>query len=97
MVESDSRYCPECEDVAGPVDRRSVLRVVGGQAAALVAVGSAAAKAPAPNTKVKTIEKPAKPAEALIRDLYATLSDDQKKDVVLPWDHRRDGGKGPLT
>ena len=30
--------------------------------------------------------KQAKPAEALIRELYATLSEEQKKELVLPYD-----------
>ena len=33
-----------------------------------------------------------KPAEGLIRELYSTLSDAQKKELVYPWDH---GGDQP--
>src|SRR5262249_36193760 len=73
------------------------LRVVGGQAAALVAAGSVAPRLLAAESKTKIPEKPAKPAEALVRELYASLTEDQKKDVMLPWDHRKNGDKGPLT
>jgi hypothetical protein len=37
--------------------------------------------------KVVPVKKPAKPAEDLVKELYATLTADQKKDVVLPWNH----------
>lgn len=86
-------FCPECADES--LDRRTFFNAVGGTAVTLVglqAVSSAprvlgqapAAAAPA--------ARQAKPAEALIRELHSTLSDDQKRRVVLPWNH---GGASP--
>jgi hypothetical protein len=86
-------YCPECE--FGPdaaLARRDFIRLVGTSAAALAVGGSTAVRAAA--------EKPAraaKPAEAMIRELYGSLSADQKKQVVLPWDHGANGKDGIPT
>jgi hypothetical protein len=70
------------------MDRRQFTRLVGGSAAAL-AVGGTAAGQPA--------AKPA-PAEELVREFYAGLTADQRRTVVLPWDHpARNGGPARLT
>ena len=37
----------------------------------------------------------AKPAEGLVRELFATLTPDQKKAMVLPWDHGAEKGATP--
>ena len=85
MAEFESSHCPECEEAftfpAPTIGRRDFLRVAGA-AVALTAVGTASAAAPAPVEPKKP-----KPAEDLVRELYATLKDDQKKKVVLPFDH----------
>jgi hypothetical protein len=36
--------------------------------------------------------KAARPAEALVKELYASMSADQKKALVLPWNHGADKG-----
>ena len=75
-------YCPDCE---GGVDRRHFLATVGGAALAAGSVsllGNArrAEAAPSPSSK----------AETTVKALYGTLTDSQKKVVVLPWaDERR--------
>jgi hypothetical protein len=99
MPDNMKPICPECTDLAEGadiVDRRNFIRVVGGQAAALTAIASGAA-APrvlgAEDAKPAKAERPAKPAEDLVRELYASLSADQKKEIVLPWDHGSEGGK----
>jgi hypothetical protein len=84
LPESQKPYCPECESI----DRRDFIRVVGTSAAVLATVGTTAAVPRA----ARANDKPAKPAEALIRELYTSLSEDQKKTVVLPWDHQRSQG-----
>jgi hypothetical protein len=79
--------CPECDH--GPetrpvLGRRDFLRTVGATAAALAAAGvvtRSATAAPAPASSAS------KPAEGLIRELYATFNDQQKKTLCLPWDH----------
>jgi hypothetical protein len=86
MNETNEPRCPECTDpvAAAPVlDRRNFIRVAG-----LAALG--AAGVPAVARARRDDEKP-KPAEALIQELHASLSDDQKKRIVLPFD---DGPKG---
>ena len=37
----------------------------------------------------------AKPAEGLVRELFATLTPEQKTAMVLPWDHGADKGGVP--
>lgn len=97
LYESDY-YCPECDegiDVPQPrrtawsrPTRREFIGSVGVGAAAIV-VGNAVARADeAPKEK-----RTPKPAEAMIREFHETLSEDQKKKLVLPWDHKRDDGK----
>jgi hypothetical protein len=67
------------------LNRRGFLRAVGGAAA--LASGASAAAAPA-----------ARPAEDLVKELYSSLSDEQKRTVILPWDYRsRRGGVARLT
>jgi hypothetical protein len=62
--------------------RRDFLRAAGVAAVALTAGGTARAAAPAPDAPKK-----ARPAEDLVRELFAGLKDEQKKKVVLPFDH----------
>lgn len=93
MIEKQS-YCPECESTVD-LDRRTFLNAVGGTAVTLVglqAVGSAPhvlADTPAP-----AAARQAKPAEALIRELYSGLTDAQKTRVCYAWDHRQ-GNQSP--
>ena len=89
MSTNETPICPECTEPA-MVDRRDFMRVVGGSAA-LIAGGvtthaaSAQNPAPAPNPAAAQPAKAPRPAEALIRELHAGLSADQKQRLVLPW------------
>jgi hypothetical protein len=101
MSENARPYCPECDDQPDQpaLDRRHFIRVLGGQTAAavtLAGLGSAVPPARADEVKPKTDDKPG-PAEALVKELYAGLSGDQKKELVLPWDHGTRDGKGRPT
>ncbi len=94
MAEIETPYCPECDEAFDfpeptPVDRRDFLRLAGGATAA-VALTGATATAAAPLLR----DKP-RPAEELVRELYAGLSDAQKKRVVLPYDHGAEKGQRP--
>jgi hypothetical protein len=89
----DRTSCPECDGL----DRRDFVRVLGGTAvtfASLQAVPSlraddAPAAAPA--------RKPtAKPAEALIRELHSSLTNEQKPNVVYAWNHMGSGDTPPM-
>ena len=88
-------FCPDCTD--GALDRRNFFNAVGGTAVTLVGL-QAVSSAPRVLGQAPAAQAPAarqaKPAEALIRELHSTLSDDQKRRVVLPWDH---GGAGSPT
>jgi hypothetical protein len=92
MVENEKVNCPECDDVAS-LDRRNFIRVLGGAAVALGAGGLAgrtfAADAPKP-----TDAKPAKPAEEILKELFAGLSDEQKKKATFAFDEK--GGPAGL-
>jgi len=76
MAKTSKRACPECGDTvpAEPIDRRAFLRVAGAGAAAL-----AASRIPSwgQDTSNKT-------AEELIKELYGSMTDDQKQHVVGP-------------
>jgi hypothetical protein len=86
MREEVQPTCPDCEQL----DRRHFLTVTGSVAVlgGLTPVLARAADQPTQTTKA------AKPAEALIKELYAGLSAEQKQNVVYPWDH---GGGGNAT
>jgi hypothetical protein len=82
MAKTSKRTCPECgESVpAEPIDRRAFLKVAGAGAAALAAARIPSAWA----QDAKPAGASNKTAEELIKELYAGMSDDQKKAVVLP-------------
>lgn len=81
MLENQKPNCPECAEV----DRRGFLRT----GATLLAAGAVASRTqfvwadaqPAPAN-----HQP-RPAEELIRELYASLSEEQRRTLVLPWNH----------
>lgn len=86
--------CPDCSEATTPAGlrRRSFIRAVASGAVGVVGgsslLSSAFAAAP---------EKPraAKPAEGLVRELFATLTPEQKKAMVLPWNHGAEKGGQP--
>lgn len=101
MLSESDYYCPDCDngfDVAesqmqrrmwAAQTRREFIGRVSAGAAALIAgraISASADEAPAE-------KRVPKPAEALIREFHASLSDDQKKQLVLPWDHKRNDGQ----
>src|SRR5262245_21887969 len=98
MSETAKPFCPECsEHEPAGLDRRGFMQVVGERTAALLAVGGLAAHA-APGARAADVAKPKlavspdKSAEALVRELHTTLSADQKKELVLPWNHMGENG-----
>jgi hypothetical protein len=77
----NSPSCPECE-TGTPIGRRDFIRVLG-TTAAVAAVGLT----PLQKARAARAEKQAQ-AEALVFDLYASMSDDQKKKLARAWDHK---------
>ncbi len=91
MSTDESPFCPECAEFDQPevVDRRNFIRVVGSCAATALVSGGAVAMIPA----LSGAQNPApgnrapRPAEALVRELHASLTADQRQRLVLPWNH----------
>ena len=88
------QVCPECADngsAATGFDRRDFIRVVSGSM-----LGAMAGAPLLTGGRAFGEDKPAaKPAESLIRELFSGLSDEQKKAIVLPWNHGAENGGEP--
>jgi len=86
MLNETKYYCPECDEgfeLPKVRSRREFLQAMGASAA-VAAVGGTA-------RRVRAADAPSKPAEELVRELYSTLSSDQKSELVLPYDHGTEG------
>ena len=85
MTEFTSPACPECDRV----DRREFMRglAVGGAALATAwtppLLPRAVGAEPSPMPRNANVV-----AEDLVKELFAGLTDEQKKAVVKPWDHK---------
>jgi len=79
MSEEKERGCPECEGIT----RREFLKSVGG-AAAVLAAGSLPIAGSARPARAATTGKP----ETLVKTLYDSLSEAQRKVVAFPWEHQ---------
>ncbi len=73
------RTCPDCEEPS----RREFLRVVGGGAAAAAIVGAAPGLLLADDQP-----KDAKTPETLVKQLYDSLNERQRKEVCFDWDYQ---------
>lgn len=96
MPEQAKTFCPDCEHGPGgltDLDRRTFLQAVGGQVAATALAAGVLGRARAAETPAAA--KPSRPAEDLIKELFAGLTAEQKKEVVLPYNHGAEGGKLP--
>lgn len=71
--------CPDCERGIPDLDRRHFLKVAGAAAAATALPASLHAK-----EDLSTAKSP----ETLVKQLYDTLTDSQKKVVAFAWDHQ---------
>jgi Protein of unknown function (DUF3500) len=92
MIEKQDQQCPECDALTSAdeegLSRRLFMKAVGGTAVTLaglqavpkaVSIVSAGGGVPAPAN--------AKPAEALVRELYNGLTEAQRRDAVFAWNH----------
>lgn len=97
MNDPRQAYCPECEGMEETIrlDRREFVRRVGSGA---VALGGASLFLRGATRLVAAENAPVaggtKPAEDLVRELYASMSNTQRAELVLPWDH---GGSATPT
>jgi hypothetical protein len=97
MSSRESSSCPECAesfDQPVAIDRRNFIRVVGGCAATTLLTGGTAALTPGRAAANLTLPlqqavqpKTPHPAEALIRELHAGLTADQRQRLTLPWNN----------
>ncbi len=71
--------CPSCES-GTPLGRRDFIRVLGTTAAAI-------GLTPLQKARAARAEKQAA-AEALVFELFGTMTDEQKKKLTRPWDHK---------
>jgi hypothetical protein len=90
MSDKHDERCPECDTLAPADDglsRRRFMKAVGGTAvtlAGLQAIPQAVSVAPAfPPPAPAT----AKPAEALVRELFSGMTEAQRRDAVFSWNH----------
>ncbi len=94
MTETPKPFCPECEadDAPEALDRRRFIQAVGGGTAAWLGLSGLATAGPISATPIATglgraVRRNPRPAEELVRELFAGLNATQKQEVVLPWDH----------
>jgi len=84
MAQPQKMACPECE----APNRRVFLETLTRGAVVLGSMAPLAARAADSSAPTST----EKPAEAMIRELYSTLSEDQKRSVVYDWNHGAESG-----
>jgi hypothetical protein len=73
--------CPDCD---GGLDRRDFLRTAGVTAAAAAAGAGLTVWA---TPRVSAAPTPSSAAETAVKELYESLTDDQRKKVAFPWDY----------
>jgi hypothetical protein len=94
MLQEPKVACPDCADM----DRREFVTAAVGAAALAAGFSAFPAVARAADTPAKTsTPSTVRPAEELIKELWSTLAADQKKNIVLPYDHGTVNGKGQPT
>lgn len=96
MQQQRKEYCPECEhgpDTSIPMDRRNFIRAVGGQVA--MVAGATGLLGGGRLLGAEPVAKQTRPAEEWIKELFSTLSSDQKGAVVLPFNHGGEKGQQP--
>lgn len=81
--------CPECAtetSVSNRLDRRTFIRATSSGVAGIAGVASVLGASKLTAAPVEAERRP-KPAESLVRELYESLSDEQKKSLVQPYNH----------
>jgi hypothetical protein len=88
MLNETRFYCPECDEgfeLPKVKSRREFFKAMGGAAAVAAVGGTLTARAD------EAVKSTPKPAEELIKELYTTLSPQQKEELVLEYDHGTEG------
>jgi hypothetical protein len=87
-MQRPSRVCPDCE-APESIGRREFLAAGGAAALALSGAPLLAADKPAKATaKAAVSAKAASQPESLVKVLYDTFTDKQKKEICFAWDHQ---------
>jgi hypothetical protein len=91
--------CLECageSDLIPSLDRRDFIRAIGAGVVGVASAGTLLVSGRARAAEDPRPEKP-RPAEELVKELHAGFSDEQKKNLVLPFNHGLVEGKGRAT
>jgi hypothetical protein len=88
MTENQKPACPDCELDQDGLDRRAFFGATAVTLVGLQAVPSMSRVLAQDAPPAAPAARQAKPAEAMIRELFSGLSDEQKRRVVYPYDHR---------
>jgi hypothetical protein len=84
-MEKKKRVCPDCEaDGDISLDRRDFLRTAGTTAATIVTAGLPLWA----TAKVQAAPTPSSVAETAVKELYETLTEEQKKKICFDWDYK---------
>src|SRR5262245_50587272 len=77
-MSAERRNCPDCESAEFPFSRRGFLK----------ATGAAAVMAAAPRLLLADDKPASNASETLVKQLYDSLSDTQRKEVCFDWDYQ---------
>jgi len=93
MIEQENVQCPDCDSLG----RRDFLTLMGGTAVTLAGLELAPKMLAAQQaaTAQPAAPRAARPAEALIRELFDSLTEQQKTQVVMPFNHRIGNSQTP--
>lgn len=87
----DPQPCPECFELAAPSSDLGRRHFIGTVAGGAIGIMGGSSLFPTGASAAST----AKPAEELVRELFATLTAEQKTVVVKPWNHGAENGGVP--
>jgi hypothetical protein len=92
MLHESPYYCPECDDGRDHPQarsRRDFMRAMGGT---MALVSGTALSTKLLVGQEGSAPRKARPAEELIKELYSSLSESQRAELVYPWEHGQSGG-----
>jgi hypothetical protein len=86
VMQTPDKRCPDCESTDAAVSRRNFLAASGGVALAAAALPTWAMAKEAGSAAAKGVA--GKAPESLVKTLYHSLNDSQKKQVCFAWDYQ---------